>query len=116
VSEQRPPRRGDVWLADPPPGLVGHEQALRRPMVIVSNTAYNARSSLVIVVPLTTRDRGSPLHVPIQPPEAGVRQASWIVPEQVRAADRRRLVRRWGHVSAMTLEAIEDRLRMLLDL
>ena len=49
------------------PYLLGHEQALRRPIVVVSSNRYNALTTL-LVLPLTTRDRGSPLHIAIIPP------------------------------------------------
>src|SRR5215204_5489395 len=108
-------QRGDVWLAEPSPNLLGHEQALRGPIVVVSSNRYTALSTL-LALPLTTRDRGSPLHIAIVPPEAGVRSASFAMPEQLRVIDRSRLVEHWGRVSAATLGAIEDRLRLVLEL
>jgi mRNA interferase MazF len=119
VSELRP-SRGDIWLADPARDVIGHEQLGRRPVLIVSadqfNRAAGAPWPLAVVVPLTTRDRGIALHVPIQPPEGGLRQASVLLPEQLYAADQRRLVERWGRVSAATLRQVEDRLRIVLHL
>ena len=92
----------------------------RRPVLIVSADAFNRAAvapwALVIVVPLTTRERGIALHVPIQPPEGGLRQRSVQLPEQLYAADQRRLVERWGRVSEQTLRQVEDRLRIVLDL
>jgi mRNA interferase MazF len=92
----------------------------RRPVLIVSADAFNRAAvapwALVIVVPLTTRERGIALHVPIQPPEGGLRQRSVLLPEQLYAADQRRLVERWGRVSEQTLRQVEDRLRIVLDL
>lgn len=114
------PARGEVWLADPARGVAGHEQAGRRPVLIVSADAFNRAAptpwALVVVVPLTTRNRGIALHVPIQPPEGGLRQPSVLLPEQLYAADQRRLVERWGRVSEATLRQVEDRLRIVLDL
>ena len=114
------PARGEVWLADPARGVAGHEQAGRRPVLIVSADAFNRAAptpwALVVVVPLTTRDRGIALHVPIHPPEGGLRQPSVLLPEQLYAADQRRLVERWGRVSEHTLRQVEDRLRIVLDL
>jgi mRNA interferase MazF len=119
VSELRP-SRGDIWLADPARDVIGHEQLGRRPVLIVSadqfNRAAGAPWPVAVVVPLTTHDRGIALHVPIQPPEGGLRQTSVLLPEQLYAADQRRLVERWGRVSAATLRQVEDRLRIVLDL
>ena len=111
------PERGEVWLARPPRDLIGHEQAGNRPVVIVSGNGINAGPwPLVVVVPLTTRDRGIALHVAIDPPEGGVKTRSTALVEQIHAADKQRLVERWGRVSAKTLADIEDRLRIVLDL
>jgi mRNA interferase MazF len=119
VSELRP-SRGDIWLADPARDVIGHEQIGRRPVLIVSADQFNRAAGgwwpLAVVVPLTTRDRGIALHVPIQPPEGGLRQASVLLPEQLYAADQRRLVERWGRVFEATLRQVEDRLRIVLDL
>jgi mRNA-degrading endonuclease toxin of MazEF toxin-antitoxin module len=57
---------------------------------------------LCVCVPLTTLDRGSPLHVAITPPEGGIRSVSYALVDQVRAVDRTRLVERWGIVGVET--------------
>ena len=41
----------------------GHEPAKMRPAVVVTAYGFNARSSLVGVVPIQSRDTGYPLHV-----------------------------------------------------
>jgi len=111
------PERGEVWLEQPAKDLIGHEQLGQRPVVIVSGAGINAGPwPLVVVVPLTTRDRGIPLHVPIQPPDGGLRTRSVALVEQVHAADRQRLVERRGRVSPAVMRDIDDRLRIVLDL
>jgi len=119
MSELRP-SRGDVWLADPAREVSGHGQIGRRPVLVVSadqfNRAAGAPWPLAVVVPLTTRDRAIALHVPIQPPEGGLRQTSMVLPAQLYAADQRRLIERWGRVSAATMRLVDDRLRIVLDL
>ena len=111
------PERGDVWLELPARGLIGHEQQAQRPVVIVSGVGINAGPwPLVVVVPLTTRDRGIPLHVSVEPPDGGVRAYSVALVEQIHAADRQRLVERWGRVSPATMRDIDDRLRIVLEL
>jgi mRNA interferase MazF len=92
----------------------------RRPVLVVSADTFNRAApapwALVVLVPLTTQDCGIALHVPVQPPEGGLRQPSVLLPEQLYAADQRRLVERWGRVSEHTLRQVEDRLRIVLDL
>ena len=111
------PERGEVWLVRPARDLVGHEQAGARPVIVVSGNEINrAPWPLVIVVPLTTRDRGVALHVPVEASDGGLRERSVALVEQLQAVDRSRLVERWGTLEASTLELIDDRLRIVLDL
>lgn len=96
------PRQREIWLVRLDP-ISGHEQAGTRPAVIVSRDEVNRSGwSLCIGVPLSTRDRRSPLHVEIPPPEGGVRVASFALVDQIRALDRSRLVERWGRVDVET--------------
>ncbi|NLO08230.1 MAG: type II toxin-antitoxin system PemK/MazF family toxin [candidate division WS1 bacterium] len=108
------PARGEVWYADLDP-VRGHEQAGRRPVLVISATLFNeGPAGLVVVLPLTTRDRGIPLQVAIEPPEGGVPQRSLIKCEDIRSIDRGRLTRQIGAVSTETMVAVEERLRALL--
>ena len=110
------PSRGDIWMLDLDPTR-GHEQARRRPGLIVSADPLNHGSAgLVIVVPLTTRDRGIPFHVRIEADEEGLRQASFVKCEDVRSVSADRLGRRMGRVTPGTMRKVEDGLRILLDL
>lgn len=108
--------RGEIWLVDLSP-TVGHEQRGVRPALVVSTDQFNiGPAGLVVVVPMTTRERRIPLHVPIDPPEGGVRERSFIKCEDVRAISTKRLQKCWGSVDRATLDVVADRLRVLLDL
>ncbi len=110
------PLRGEVWLADLNP-IRGHEQAGQRPVLVVSEDIFNkGPADLVIVLPITSTYRGIPSHVPISPPEGGVKKSSFVLCEAVRSIAKERLVQRWGKVNASTMLAIEDRLRILMGL
>jgi mRNA interferase MazF len=110
------PCRGEVWLADLDPAF-GHEQAGRRPVLVISVDPFNSGpSGLAVVIPITSRQRWLPLHVPLAPPEGGARIASSILCDAVRWVDRRRFVSCWGTVSAATLALVEGRLRRLMKL
>lgn len=53
------PERGDVvWVTFTP--QAGHEQAGRRPAVVLSPIAYNRRVGLAIFCPITDESAGSP--------------------------------------------------------
>jgi mRNA interferase MazF len=105
-----------VWLANLDPTRE-HEQAGTRPVVVVSTDLFNhGPAELVVVVPMTTTDRGLPLQVLVEPPEGGVRQRSFAMCENIRALSVGRLVTHWGMLKAETVQIIEDRLRILLQL
>jgi mRNA interferase MazF len=56
------PERGDlIWLSFSP--QAGHEQAGRRPALVVSPGAYNRRVGLAICCPITSRAKGYPFEV-----------------------------------------------------
>jgi mRNA interferase MazF len=85
-------------------------------MVISVDTFNAGRSSLVVVLPITSRVRPLPLHVPVSPPEGGLRLPSAILCDAIRSIDLRRLIDPWGTVSPPTLTLVEDCLRRLLGL
>jgi len=110
------PSRGDVWLVDLNP-VRGHEQAGIRPALIVSVNMFNyGPAGLVVVAPLTTKDRAIPLHVPVCPGEAGLSEASFIKCDNLRSIAVDRLSKKIGSVSPRTLLLVEDRVRILLGL
>jgi mRNA interferase MazF len=56
------PSRGDiVWLTFNP--QAGHEQAGRRPAIVVSPRLYNEKSSLALFCPITSKRKGYPFEV-----------------------------------------------------
>ena len=65
------PERGDlVWLAFSP--QAGHEQAGRRPALVLSPRAYNSVTGLVVVCPVTSSQKGYPFEV-VLPEELSVK-------------------------------------------
>jgi mRNA interferase MazF len=111
------PLRGELWTASLDPTR-GREQAGWRPVLVISRDSFNrGPSGLVVVLPVTSTRRGVPLHVEVDPPEAGLRAPSAILCDQVRTLTRARLgPHALGRVSEETLAAVEDRLRILLQL
>jgi len=82
-SSRYVPDRGDlVWLSFSPQS--GHEQAGRRPAICLSPKKYNAKTSLGIFCPITTREKGYPFEVKL--PE-GLPIRGVILADQVRSLD-----------------------------
>lgn len=112
------PNRGEIWLADL--GTTrGHEQAGPRPVLVVSDDAFNAGpAGLAMVLPLTSKVRksqGIPAHIPVNPPEGGLKTPSVILCDQLRAISKDRLgTAAWGAVTPITMAKVEVVLRILL--
>ncbi len=58
------PERGDVVWISPSPSK-GQGQNGRRPAVVLSPQAYNARVGLAVLCPITARLKGYPFEVPL---------------------------------------------------
>jgi mRNA interferase MazF len=62
VDQMRAPDRGDlIWVTLSP--HTGHEQAGRRPALVLSPAEYNSRVGLALVCPVTSRAKGYPFEV-----------------------------------------------------
>ena len=108
--------RGEVWFVDLNP-TKGREQSGRRPCLIISDDRLNrSPADLVIVVPITSKDKRIPSHVEMHPPEGGLTVRSFIKCEDVRSISTERLVTMLGTIKTATLESVADRLRLLLSL
>ncbi|WP_294045932.1 type II toxin-antitoxin system PemK/MazF family toxin [Sphingomonas sp.] len=101
-------KRGEIWLCALDP-TVGREIQKTRPCLIVSPDQLNARLPTVIVAPLTSGSRPARYRVDIR----FQGKDSRIIPEQVRAIDRRRARKLLGELDA---EAIRDVLRILQEM
>ena len=109
------PSRGEIWSVHLDPTR-GREQAGHRPGLVVSVDQFNhGPAGLVVMLPLTSRDKGIPLHVAIEPPEGGVKARSFIKTEDIRSVSTERLASCYGRVSMRTMDAVVERIRILLD-
>ncbi|HXV98171.1 MAG TPA: endoribonuclease MazF [Anaerolineae bacterium] len=106
------PERGDlVWISFTP--QAGHEQAGRRPAVVLSPKIYNQKVGLAIFCPITNQIKGYPFEV-ILPQEAGV--TGVVLSDQVKSLDWR--VRKAEFIEALPEEVITEvltKLGLLLD-
>jgi len=78
-----PRDRGDVvWITLNP--QAGHEQAGRRPALVLSPAAYNGKVGLAILCPLTNQVKGYPFEVPIP---AGLAVTGAVLADQAKRLD-----------------------------
>jgi len=104
------PDEGDiVWMNFTPQS--GHEQAGRRPAVVLSPKAYNSRAGLLVCVPITNQIKGYPFEVVL----AGSGAKGAALADQVKSLDwKSRQVERKGRATAIELAEIKAKIKSLL--
>ncbi len=104
------PDRGDlIWLAFDPGA--GHEQAGRRPALVLSPRTYNQKSGLALVCPITNQAKGYPFEVllSVSGPITGV-----ILVDQLKSLDWK--VRQASKISSLPLQDLDEVLSRLAPL
>jgi mRNA interferase MazF len=113
--------RGEIRLVDLDPARAS-EANKRRPAVIVSNDRANTTAArlgrgVVTIVPLTSNtDVVHPFQVALAAGDTGLRTDSKAQAEQVRAVSVTRIGPAVGRVSGSLLRALDDALRLHLQL
>ncbi len=110
-------KRGDVWLVNLDP-TEGHEIKKSRPAVIIQNDAGNKYSPITIIAPVTSQQLDSvhPFEVLLTKESSGLEKDSKALLNQIRAIDKKRLVRKLGKVDIETLYDIDEAIKISLGL
>ncbi len=109
-------KRGDIWLVNLDP-TVGHEVNKVRPSVIIQNDLGNKYGTMTIIAPVSSKvERIYPIDVLIEEKLPGLPNSSKIMLNQIRAIDKRRLIRRVGQLDGDVMENVNDRLKISLAL
>lgn len=77
------PERGDLVFIDCDP-QAGHEQAGRRPALVLSPRSYNEKLSLALLCPITSKVKRYPFEVELPP---GLNLFGVVLSDQVRCFD-----------------------------
>ena len=106
------PARGDlIWIDFNP--QAGHEQAGRRPALVLSPQPYNGKVGLAILCPITSKVRGFPFEVKI--PD-GLKVGGVILSDQVKSLDwKERRAEFAGKVPHATVREALDKILTLLE-
>jgi len=106
------PNEGDIaWLNFTPQS--GHEQAGRRPAVVLSPKAYNQRSGLLLCVPVTNQVKGYPFEVVL----SGSGATGAALSDQVKSLDwKSRQAECKGRTTPTELADIKAKIKALLKL
>ena len=105
--------RGEIRWADLNP-VRGHEQAMLRPVLILSQDVFNERSGTVIAVALTSQPQraGFPLTHELQ--SSKLQKQSWVKISQIRTLSVERIGAKLGRATAEDLVQIVEGLNEIL--
>lgn len=90
--------RGEVWLVNLDP-TVGSEIQKTRPCVVVSPPEMHDHLRTVLIAPMTTGSKPAQYRIPV----TFEKKKGLILLDQMRSADKSRLVKKMGSVSVKTL-------------
>lgn len=101
------PDRGDiVWLSFTP--QAGHEQAGRRPALVLSPKAYDAKVGLALFCPITGQAKGYPFEVALP---AGLAISGVVLADHVKSLDWR--VRRADFAETAPVTVVDEVIQKL---
>jgi mRNA interferase MazF len=84
----------DIFLINLDP-TIGHEIQKTRPCVIVSPDEMNRHIETIIIAPMTTKSRKYPTRIEIDFQD----KTGWIVLDQIRTVDKKRLIKKIGELT-----------------
>lgn len=115
-SSHQEPSRGEVWNVDLRPAR-GREQDGSRPAMIISEDRFShGPAEMVIVIPITSKNKQIPSHVFVPKGEAGLTLDSYIKVEDIRAISKDRLRDYMGDLTYPRIDQVQHLLRVLLKL
>lgn len=115
IVEEQVMKRGEIYHADLNP-VFGSEQGGYRPVLIIQNNRGNQHSPTVIVAAITSQPKTKlPTHVPINGIR-GLEKESFVLLEQIRTVDKRRLDDYVGRLNRDQMNRVEKALRTSMEI
>ena len=102
-------RQYEVYLISLDP-IIGHEIKKARPGVIISPDEMNKNISTVIIAPMTTQSGFYPTRIPFK----FIGKDAWIVLDQLRTADRKRLIKNLGKIEQVIIKRVKSIIKEML--
>lgn len=109
ITTKKQVSQGDIYLINLDP-TIGHEIKKTRPCVIISPDEMNRNIATVIIAPMTTRSRSYPTRVPL----TFQKKKGWIILDQIRTLDKKRLIKKLGKVDHLTIKKIKSVIKEML--
>ena len=98
-----------VYFIDLDP-TVGHEIKKTRPCVVISPDEMNRNIQTVIIAPMTTKSHDYPSRVKL----TFRGKSEWIVLDQIRTVDKKRLVKKVGKIESNSIGIVKTTLKEML--
>ncbi len=109
-------RQGEIWMSDLSP-TIGSEQAVRRPLVILSGNLMNQFLQVIITAPLTSKIKNYQGNPVLQPNQTnGLKIESEILVFHIRSVSKDRLVEKIGEIQKSELDQALETLKDLTTL
>ena len=105
--------RGEIYWAELDPAL-GHEQSGRRPVLVLSEDVFNARSGTVIAVALTSQEPRAGFPLTLEIAGSGFPKRSWVKISQIRTLSVQRLGNKMGNAIPEEVTAVLEGLNEIL--
>jgi len=99
----------EVFLINLDP-TIGHEIRKTRPCVVISPDEMNQNIQTVIIAPMTTKSHDYPTRVRMKFQS----KRGWIVLDQIRTVDKRRLVKKLGRITRSEMEKVKYVIKEML--
>ena len=105
--------RGDVLWAELDP-VRGHEQAGRRPVLVISHDVFNQRTGTVIALAVTNQPQTPGFPLDLELSSGSLPKRSWVKISQIRTLSHERLGKLVGRVSPEQLVRIVEGLNLIV--
>lgn len=105
--------RGDIYWANLDPA-VGHEQAGRRPVLILSRPTFNDRSGTVVAVALTSAEPRAGFPLTLELTKTALPKRTWVKISQVRTISTQRLAGRMASCHSSEVQRVVEGLNELI--
>jgi mRNA interferase MazF len=105
--------RGDVVWADLDPTR-GHEQGGQRPVIVISDDIFNARSGTVVALAITSQPPRAGFPLTLELTSVKMPKRSWVKIGQIRTLSVERLAKKIGRASVEEVASLIDGLNEIL--
>jgi mRNA interferase MazF len=105
--------RGEIWWAELDP-VRGHEQGGTRPVLIISDQAFNTRSGTVIVMAITSQEPKAGFPLTYNLGEENLPKHAWVKISQIRTLSVQRLTSKLSEIDREIVDEIISGLQQIV--